>query len=69
MDLSLTNMTKTKKRRVGRPSRKDLGLAPARYVGAKITCDVRDACVVKYGSIGQALRFAAKHNNGQEVAA
>lgn len=52
-------------RRVGRPSRKDQGLAPTRNVTAKLEEEVIAAIYEKFPSMAEALRFAAKHGDNR----
>jgi hypothetical protein len=53
-------MAKGKKvRRIGRPSRADLGLKPSKGVYTKIDEEVLAVIIAKYGSVNQALLYAA----------
>jgi hypothetical protein len=47
----------------GRKSRKELGLEPTVRLTTQVEQSVIDACKVAYGSIPEALRFAASQVN------
>lgn len=54
-------MAKSKKGvRLGRPTRKELGLEPSKGVYSKVGISVIDACMTKHGSIKRALEYAAQ---------
>lgn len=55
-------MAKAKKvvRRVGRPSRKDLGMEPIKVITTAIEVSAANAIVAKYGTIAEGLRVLAR---------
>lgn len=67
MAIIIHYMAKSNKatRRVGRPSRRDLGLAPKKYVAAELEAEVVAEIYKNFTSIGEALRFAARHGGGK----
>jgi len=64
MELQFDYMAKKKKaqRRVGRPSREDLGLEALVTVFTQVEGSVKDAILKKHGTIAACLRWAAKEN-------